>query len=242
MQELDEVKQYLDCRYISPCEASWRILSFPIHARKPAVERLYFHLLGEHSIYYSDFDRIDDVLLKPSVSESMFTAWLDANKKYPFARNLTYSAFVGKFVYVKRKREWKPRKRGYTIGRLIWVPPSTGELFYLRMMLTVVQGPTCYEDIRTVKGTQYDTFREACFASGFIGDDKEYIKAIEEAHKWGSGVFLRKLFVTLLLANTMGRPRHVWNKSKHLLADGILYRQRILAKNRGHYLLLITYY
>jgi hypothetical protein len=94
MQELDEVKQYLDCRYISPCEASWRILSFPIHARKPAVERLYFHLLGEHSIYYSDFDRIDDVLLKPSVSESMFTAWLDANKKYPFARNLTYSAFV----------------------------------------------------------------------------------------------------------------------------------------------------
>jgi hypothetical protein len=235
VQHIDEVKQYLDCRYISPCEACWRILSFPIHARKPAVERLYFHLHGEHSVYHNDSDRIDDVLLKPSVTESMFTAWLEANKKYPHARSLTYSNFVGKFVYKKKKREWKPRKRGYTIGRLIWVPPSTGELFYLRMMLTVAQGPTCYEDIKTVKGRLYDTFRDACFASGFLGDDKEYIGAIKEAHKWGSGVFLRRLFVTLLLASTMDRPRHVWNESKHLLADGILYEQRRIAKNRGNY-------
>ncbi|MCH85793.1 helicase-like protein, partial [Trifolium medium] len=100
------------------------------------------------------------------------------------------------------------------------------------MMLTVVKGPTCYEDIRTVKGTQYDSYRDACFASGFLGDDKEYIEAIKQAKDWGSCVFLRKLFVCLLLANTMDRPRHVWNKTKHWLADGILYNQRRLANNR----------
>jgi hypothetical protein len=74
------------------------------HERKPAVERLYFHLLGEHSIYISDDDHIDDVLLKRNVTESMFTAWLEANKKYAEARTLTYSQFDGKFVYVKKKR------------------------------------------------------------------------------------------------------------------------------------------
>ncbi|KAK2385880.1 ATP-dependent DNA helicase PIF1 [Trifolium repens] len=31
----------------------------------------------------------------------------------------------------------------------------------------------------------------------------------------------------------MDRPRHVWNESKHLLADGILYEQRRIAKNRA---------
>jgi len=46
-QPIDEIKQYLDCRYVSPCEACWRIFSFPIHGRNPAVERLFFHLLGE---------------------------------------------------------------------------------------------------------------------------------------------------------------------------------------------------
>src|SRR3954469_25867028 len=47
-KNVDEIKQYLDCRYVSPCEACWRIFSFPIHGRKPAVERLFFHCEGEN--------------------------------------------------------------------------------------------------------------------------------------------------------------------------------------------------
>jgi len=53
-QSGDEIKQYLDCRYISPSEACWRIFSFPIHGRNPAVERLFFHLPGEQSVYFKD--------------------------------------------------------------------------------------------------------------------------------------------------------------------------------------------
>jgi len=33
------------------------------------------------------------------------------------------------------------------------VPPTTGELFYLRMMLGSCKGPTSFEDIRTVANT-----------------------------------------------------------------------------------------
>ncbi|KAI5427404.1 hypothetical protein KIW84_032719 [Lathyrus oleraceus] len=104
-QNIDEIKQYIDRRYVSPSEASWRIFSFPIHGRKPTVERLYFHCEGQSSVYYTDFDRINTVLEKPSVTESMFTSWFEANCKYPEAQNLTYSKFVSKFVYVKRKKE-----------------------------------------------------------------------------------------------------------------------------------------
>lgn len=232
-REHDEIKQYLDCRYVSPCEAVWRILSFPIHGRKPAVERMYFHLEGEHNIYWNENQTIDDVLLRPSVTESMFTSWMEANSKYPEAKNLTYSKFVSKFTYVKTKRSWKPRSGGYTIGRLIWVPPSTGELFYLRLLLTVVKGPTSYKDIRTVGDKTWDTFGEACQALGLLEDDKEYINAIKEAFCWGSGHFLRKLFVIMLLSNTLNRPVEVWKKTRHWLSDGILYEQRRLTQNKG---------
>jgi hypothetical protein len=178
LSETDEIKQYLDCRYISPSEACWRIFGFPIHGRRPAVKRMFFHLIGENSVYYTDQQQVEDVLEKASVTESMFTSWLEANAKYSEARQLTYGEFVTKFVYVKKKRCWTPRKRGYTIGRLIWVPPCTGELYYLRMMLTVLKGPISYEDIKKVAGIQLNTFREACFAMGFLGDDKEFIGAI----------------------------------------------------------------
>ncbi|XP_039683008.1 uncharacterized protein [Medicago truncatula] len=126
-----------------------------------------------------------DVMLRPSVTESMFTSWLQCNAKYAEAKTLSYAKFVFKFVYVKVKRTWTPRKRGFAIGRLMWVPPTTGELFYLRLMLTKVQGPTSYEDIRTINNVCYDTYREACFASGFLMDDKEYIATIKEASVWG---------------------------------------------------------
>lgn len=122
---------------------------------------MFYHLIGEKSLYYTDFDTMENILEKASVTESMFSAWLVANSKYEEARFLTYGQFVSKFLYDKRKRLWKPRKKGFTIGRLIWVPPTTGELFYLRMMLTVVKGPTSYEDIRKIGDTQFDTFRDA---------------------------------------------------------------------------------
>ncbi|KAH1133303.1 hypothetical protein GLYMA_05G078600v4 [Glycine max] len=177
----DELKEYLDCRYISPCEAAWRIFAFPIHGRKPAIERLYFHLPDQHNILYEDHDDIDDVLSKPTISDSKCLAWMNTSKDFDEARNLTYSQFVSKFVYNKRNRSWQPRKKGYTIGRLIWVPPTTGELFYLRMMLGSCKGPTSFEDIRTVANIQYPTYREACFAMGFLQDDREYVEAIKEA-------------------------------------------------------------
>ncbi|XP_058761932.1 uncharacterized protein LOC131635331 [Vicia villosa] len=177
-ETFDEIKQYLDCRYVSPSEVCWRIFSYNIHGRKPSVERMFFHLIGEKAIYYTDHERMENVIEKASVTESMFSSWLVANEKYEEARLLTYDEFVTKFVYEKRKRLWKPRKRGFTIGRLVWVPPTTGELYYLRMMLTVAKGPTCYEDIRKVGDTQYESFRDAYFAIGFLEDDREYIGAI----------------------------------------------------------------
>ncbi|XP_058727025.1 uncharacterized protein LOC131598443 [Vicia villosa] len=232
-KNIDEIKQYLDCRYVSPSEACWRIFSYSIHGRKPVVERLFFHLEGEHSIYYRDYEQIGDVLIKPSVTEFMFTAWFEANNKYEEARLLTYGQFVSKFVYVKKSRTWKPRQRGYTIGRLMWVLQCTGELYYLRMMLTAKKGPISYDDIKNIDGFQHKTFRDACFAMGFLQDDREFIEAIKEAHLWGSGQFLRKLFVTMLLSASMDRPEHVWSKTWHYLSDGVLYDQRRLAKNPG---------
>lgn len=110
------------------------------------------------------------------------------------------------------------------------------------MMLTVVQGPKSYEEIKKVKGFQHLTFREACFAMGFLKDDREYIAAIKESKDWGTGHFLRRLFVTMLLSCTIDRPNYVWEKTWHWLADGILYSQRQLANNNGMLIIYFLFY
>jgi len=46
---------------------------FPIHGRNLVIERLYFHLPGEQSVYFNDNDHIEDIIGKAIVVESMFT-------------------------------------------------------------------------------------------------------------------------------------------------------------------------
>jgi ATP-dependent DNA helicase PIF1 len=100
-------------------------------------------------------------------------------------------------------------------------------------MLTVLKGPTSYDSIKQIAGIQLKTFREACYAMGFLGDDKEFILAIKEAKDWGSGQLLRYLFVSMLLSGSVDRPGKLWEKTSEWLSDDILYTQRRIARDPG---------
>jgi len=106
---------------------------------------------------------------------------MDANKKYPMARELTYNEFPSKFVWNEKKKHWNPRKRGFKIGRIYFVHPGSGQLYYLRTLLNYCKGPTSFEDIKTVNNVVLKTFKDACYAMGLINDDKEHVDVIKEA-------------------------------------------------------------
>ena len=48
-QTRNEVREYLDCRYICEQDACWRIFGFDIHRHYPPVERLPVHLPDENN-------------------------------------------------------------------------------------------------------------------------------------------------------------------------------------------------
>lgn len=60
--QFDEIKSYLDCRYLSASEACWRIYYFDIQYRCVGVKRLNFHLPEEHTVTFKDSDYLDNVL------------------------------------------------------------------------------------------------------------------------------------------------------------------------------------
>jgi len=94
------------------------------------------------------------------------------------------------------------------------------------MMLSSTKGLQSYKDIRTVANVVYGTFKEACFAKGFLGNDRDFIGALREAKTWGSTHFLRKLFVKLLFMNTMDRPQYVWEQTWQWMTNDIIFNHR----------------
>ena len=68
---------------------------------------------------------------------------------------------------------------------------------------------------------------------GFLLDDKEYIGALREAYHSSSCQFLRRLFVTMLISNSIKRPDHVWSETLEYLIDSILHDQRMITNIPG---------
>ncbi|XP_075658630.1 uncharacterized protein LOC142628404 [Castanea sativa] len=88
MTDTDEVKTYLNCRYVSAIEACWRIFEFPIHHREPTVQRLNFHNEDEQPVVFEDTDYLNSVVNKPDIKKTKFTEWMKANALYEEAREL----------------------------------------------------------------------------------------------------------------------------------------------------------
>ncbi|XP_035845829.1 uncharacterized protein LOC110943525 [Helianthus annuus] len=103
---VDEIKAYLDCRYISACEAAWRIFMYDIHYRYPVVEVLPFHCEDGQSIVYNDHDNLCDIVTDPTMKMTMFTEWMNCNKVDEFARTLRYVQFPGYYVWNAKNRKW----------------------------------------------------------------------------------------------------------------------------------------
>jgi len=53
----------------------------------------------------------------------------------------------------------------------------------------------------------------ACYSLGLLVDDKEFVGGIKEASEFACGTEIRKLFVTLLMSNTVSRPKNVWEQT-----------------------------
>ncbi|XP_071729034.1 uncharacterized protein [Rutidosis leptorrhynchoides] len=195
--DVDEIRNYLDYRYLSPCEAAWRLFSYDIHFSKPSVIKLSYHLPNQQSLTLHDSQHLPALLQRPSIKETMFTQWFELNKQDPKARSLTYSKIPKEYVWNNDTKEWAHRKLRPSIGRIVYSNPASGERYYLRMLLNIVKEPRSFEELRTVDGTLHPTFKDACFAYGLLHDDREWTEAISEAKLWASGAQLHDLFGVL---------------------------------------------
>ncbi|XP_076940886.1 uncharacterized protein LOC143610239 [Bidens hawaiensis] len=196
--------------------------------------RLPFHLPDKQQVFYGPDDDVEDILKNHSVASTMFKSWMECNRIYDEAKDLNYIEFPSKFVWKKHGKCWERRKVGFSIGRIHSVSPALGEAYFLRIILNKVKGPTSFEDICTVNGVVFPTFRDACYERGLLDDDMEYIEAIKEASNSCSGGYLRNLFATMLTSHCLSRPDFVWEKSGEILSDGILYNQQRALNSTGY--------
>ncbi|KAI5705868.1 hypothetical protein M8J75_002513 [Diaphorina citri] len=221
----DEIQRFQSGRYICTSEAVYRILSFEIHDRYPAVMHLEVHLPDEQRIYFQPH----------SVREQMdrsttLMAFFELCQTDSFAKSLLYCEVPSYFTY-SRQRGWARRLRGQPvpghpnirrdscIGRVYTVHPSSAERYYLRLLLHSIRGPTSFEALRTVNEVLQPTFQAACRELGLLEDDACWAETLREAAVSDSSRKLRDLFCVLIVFCTVSSPRDLWMEFRDHLAE-----------------------
>ena len=221
----DEIQNYIQARYLSVSEATWRTFGFHINHWEPSVSTLTVHLSGYDHIVFeegsaeaalsstvSDLDRYlhrpQDTIFDEVTYCEYFEQYMVSDSTPRTCSRSWRDQVPGHEMYVYR------RLRGEKICRMNILYPSCGEVFYLKLLLLHTT-PKSFVTARTVDGTVHETFQAAAQALGLLEDELCFTEAVESGY---SPVQLRCLLVTLAV-DGLPVQQLLENNRDHLMAD-----------------------
>jgi hypothetical protein len=98
-QNCNEIKAYLEGRYVSTSEASWRLFSFRMHDGTLSVTRLVVHKPRMCTVMYNDNANIFETVNSEQNQKTILTEYFQANIDCPLAREVTYMDFPSVFTW-----------------------------------------------------------------------------------------------------------------------------------------------
>lgn len=228
----DEVEKYLSGRYMTACEALWRILGFPLVYRNVPVMPLPVHLPGRETSVFSDSVRPKNIKINSETKLTEFFNFCKINNAKIVYDDITIYATWSKVKDkngkdVKNrdgfiKKIWKKRGRETNqLGRIQPVSTRCMETFCLRLLLKKVQGPKSFKDLKVYNGHCFDTYQQAAKARGLLKSDEIQI-IFDEAKSFHGTTHLKNLMASLLMFTDCPNPQQFFeNNYEHVTYYGI---------------------
>ncbi|PWZ10632.1 ATP-dependent DNA helicase PIF1 [Zea mays] len=238
--DVDEIKQYRDARWVTPPEALWRIYGFELSQNSPPVMQLQLHLPNMHMVAFHERQMVERVVNRPGADRSMLTAYFEVNRLHEGARGILYRDFPEWYTWQSGKgKVWQRRKcdTGGQVGRIVSAHPAEGERYYLHVLLNHVTCATSYVDLRTVDGVTLPTFREAAERRGLLESDNTLDDCLTERALFQMPSTLRRLFATILVYCEPSDMAVLWQNHLDVMSED--YQHRSQGKTHVEQMVLI---
>ena len=245
-KKYDEIQKHINGRYISSTEAAWRMLGLSIDGMKPPVETLdYIVSNEEHVVFPYEDPKETEIALKNAkyhkLNAYFYNNYLEQKenkptmdktgtyKLKPQSSEILYTDYPKYYSYT-RNRIWKRRTnkvKEQTVSCIPTLSRRNGEQYYMKLLLDVIPGATCYEDLKVYpdESDRYcETFKQACLLRGFLKDDADIITTLREICDNGLTRDARLTYALYLREGEMTRPQKVWSKMVDLMYSDIVMR------------------
>jgi hypothetical protein len=107
---INEVDDSVDARYLSASECLWRIFGYPLHGHSPtSTDYQSTHPEDGQNIYFNPNDDPNEAL--EHIRDSPLMGWFSLNQRDPATRNYLYTDIPKHYTWDKTARTWRPRRR-----------------------------------------------------------------------------------------------------------------------------------
>lgn len=245
----DELKDYVEGRYLSAHEAAWRILGFHITSKMPSVTCLPVHLPGENipqfnggrASTHSSTSLLIRYLNRPADPSFDNISYCQYNKDYvPYkwepTTPLQPDEHLEQVITGCVRQKISPRRIGCKVTRIRVVSPTCGEVFYLRCLL-LRQPARSFAQLRTVDGVTFPSFHEAAVRLGLFANETEGHYALADATaSFCTPAQIRFLFTRIVLEGYPAVP--LWEEFRIALAQDFIMQTH--SQERGVDLCLLS--
>lgn len=212
----NEVKTFLNTRYVSAPEAVWRLFSFSMHSRSHVIYRLAVHLEGMQNVIFRDGEVVQAAENAVNRLTTLTGYFALNNSNLPEdieARQYYYHELPNHYVWNKQYLKWTKQKTNTgirVIGRMYSVSPSDRERFFLRLLLLNRKNITSFVDMRTINGITYESFERTAIVLGLVENDNVWLNCLLEAAVKDTPYQLRNLFVLICVNCTPSNPLELY--------------------------------
>ncbi|KAG2858926.1 hypothetical protein PC113_g9368 [Phytophthora cactorum] len=114
---------------------------------------------------------------------------------------------------------------------MIHVSPRDMQMLYMRVLLCHRKRPTSFENLRTVDGVTYNSYREAALHVGYLENDSEWVACMTEASQFRMPYQLRQLFATIIVYSQVVEVGALWERFYDDLSLDFGYKYHSLEGN-----------
>ena len=90
------------------------------------------------------------------------------------------------------------------------------------------EGPTSFDDLKTVDGVICETFEEAAQKLGILESDAHWDNALTEVSATMMPRAMRVMFAVMISECNLSQPLQLWMKFREALSHDILHQERLL--------------
>lgn len=214
----DEVKSFLNTRYVSAPEGIWRLFEKKMHDKSHSIIRLPVHLENLQPIYFAETEE-REALEKAARRNTMLTGWFQLNTTFPEANGYLYAEIPKHFTWKNSSWHRRVKLGDGILSRMYSVSPKDIEKYHLRLLLSHVPGAKSFTDLRTHENVEYPTFKEACRARQLLEDDGEWKRCMTEASTFQMPSQLRQLFCFICVFCNPTDPTALLNEFRESLSE-----------------------